>query len=325
MIASIVAHDIDRSATESPVANTGLSELLGEREGDFVTHYWPDRFYLTHGPVERLRCVFPLGLDEILALPCSGINAFIPLDNGVTESLYVGHGQVLQLYRAGFTLYFHDLRSPAFEPFVSAIEERLGLCGGRTRVSAFASSRGSGVATHYDINDNFVIQLNGRKRWRLARNRSAVNPTVGYRVDRSPTPIQLMEADGHLPSRLPDEHTVFDMQPGSVAYVPRGYLHQCETLDEASLHVNVQTAMLTMSDLMAYVFTSKLSPAAPELRVRLSHAFHQGKLSDSIQENLRAEFRRLGEQIREVDLVICESALKTFLQKWRASLNDGSL
>jgi hypothetical protein len=57
------------------------------------------------------------------------------------------------LYRSGFTLYFHDLRTPAFEPLSSAINERLGLCGGRTRVSAFASSRGLGVATHNDVND----------------------------------------------------------------------------------------------------------------------------------------------------------------------------
>ncbi len=286
-----------RLGPDDLAADPGLRNLLGDLgEEEFVAQHWPDRFYLVHGPAGRLQDVFPATLDALLQLPCSGMNAFMSLDDGATEGMQVGPGQVMPLYRAGFTLYFHDLRSPAFEPLVSAMERRLGLNGGRTRISAFASLRGRGVATHYDVNDNFVIQLRGRKRWRLATSRSADNPTVGYRVDRAPTLVHEMEAGGRLPTELPDDHLTFDLEPGSVAFVPRGYLHQCETVDDESLHLNVQTSMLTISDLIAYVFKAKLCPSAPELRARMCGGFRDGHLSESAQQALRAEFQRLGER-----------------------------
>jgi 50S ribosomal protein L16 3-hydroxylase len=292
-----------------------LAVLFGEREqADFLASYWPSRFYLTHGPEERLKGVFPCVVDDLLQLQCSSLRALNPLPSGVTEGFHANYNQALPLYRSGMTLYFHDLQSPAFQLLASAVDAWLGLCGGLTRISAFASSRGIGVATHYDLNDNFVVQVKGTKRWRLATNPSVVNPSFSYRLDQPASDVHVMEAGGPLPDKLPDDHVVFDLKPGSVAYVPRGCLHQCETVDEESLHFNVQTAMLTMSDLMVYALVRMVRPQAPELRARLHHAFEQGALSGSLQESLRAELSRLEATLRGVDLAIAEDAIQRFVR-----------
>jgi len=301
--------------TSSATKAANLALLFGQSGAEeFLARHWPDHPYLAHGPIERLNGIFPSGVDELLQVPCSGMMAFSSSKDGSTENLVVNHDQALPLYRSGLTLYCHDMRSPDFGALASAINEQLGLCGGRTRISAFASSRGMGVATHYDVNDNIVVQVRGTKRWRLATEPSALNPTVGYRVDRPAGVVQSLEAGGQLPARLPDNHTVFDLRPGSAAFVPRGFLHRCETVDEESLHFNVQTAMLTMGDLIAYAFLRKLKPSAPELRARLTHAFERGALKPDFRERLLAEYRCLGDRLSPAALDIDEESIRGFLQ-----------
>jgi 50S ribosomal protein L16 3-hydroxylase len=299
-----------RASNSNPVA--GLSTLLGDgAEEAFVAEYWPSRPYLSHGPVERLRSFLPSDIRDLLKLPCYGISAFAPLSEG-TEGLHVDFAQAMPLYRSGFTLYFHDIQSAAFEPWIAAIGDRLGLYGDRTRVSAFASSRGGGVAAHYDANDNFVVQIKGTKRWRLATQDNVVNPTVGYRVDRPPNAIQAMQASGHQLRALPREHAVLDLRPGSVAYIPRGHWHQCETLDNESLHFNIQTGLLTKGDLIIYILLNRIFPVNPSLRARICHGFSSGTLTENVQEELRVELRRLSEGIENIDMAVQEDIFRHF-------------
>jgi hypothetical protein len=280
----------------------GLSVLLGEdRESKFVSEYWPSRAFVVHGPPERLRGFLPSDVRGFLQLPCRQIIAFTPLADG-SEALTVDHAQALPLYRAGFTLCFNDIHSPAFEPWLASIGNRLGLCGDRTRISAFASSRGEGLATHYDANDIFVVQLKGTQRWRLATENNVPNPTVGYRVDKQVNSIQALQANGHQLRALPAEHSIQNLSAGSVAYVPRGHWRQYETTDNESLYVNIQTGLLTKGDLLVHLLMNKLLPAKPHLRERVCHAFSSGTLREELWKELHLELRKLADGIEDVNM-----------------------
>lgn len=86
-----------------------------------------------------------------------------------------------------------------------------------------------GFAPHYDDVDVFVLQAEGRKRWRVYA------PLSGHALPRVSSPDFNEETDD-LGEPLLD--TV--LQPGDLLYLPRGTLHQAEALpEEHSLHLTV--------------------------------------------------------------------------------------
>jgi len=112
-----------------------------------------------------------------------------------------------------------------------------------------------GFAPHYDDVDAFVLQCEGRKRWRLyaPRDASEVLPRVSspnFREDElgSPTLDVVLE-------------------PGDILYMPRGCIHQAVSLPEShSLHVTLSTGHAnTWADLFELALPAALAEAAEEM------------------------------------------------------------
>lgn len=83
-----------------------------------------------------------------------------------------------------------------------------------------------GFRTHYDTHDVLVLQVEGRKRWRVWDGERVERPTR-----RTPWPGN-MEPLG--------EPRIVAMRPGDALYIPRGVMHDAATEGgEASLHVTV--------------------------------------------------------------------------------------
>ena len=93
------------------------------------------------------------------------------------------------------------------------------------QINAYLTPAGNqGFATHYDTHDVFVLQVDGRKHWRIhppVLPRPAGEPAVGWPRRRGRRP-----ADGH-----PALDVV--LAPGDALYLPRGWLHSAQAQGQA--------------------------------------------------------------------------------------------
>ena len=109
----------------------------------------------------------------------------------------------------------------------------------RTQVNLYA---GCGVThgfdVHWDDHDAFIIQLTGRKFWRLH------GPT-------RPAPLHRdVEPPGSPPAEPVDE---FMLEAGDVLYVPRGHWHDVAAVGELSLHLTIGFNPATGVDLVTWL------------------------------------------------------------------------
>lgn len=92
-----------------------------------------------------------------------------------------------------------------------------------------------GLELHFDFHDVFVLQLEGRKRWRvwepLPRTRDPVRG--GAKID-SPTFDELGEPLLDL-----------TLERGDCLYLPRGFPHAAETIEAASSHLTIGVLAIT--------------------------------------------------------------------------------
>ena len=115
-----------------------------------------------------------------------------------------------------------------------------------------------GFATHYDTHDVFVLQVDGRKRWRIHE------PVL-------PDPLERQSWGGRADevSAVADGPPALDevLEPGDALYLPRGWLHSAAAQDEASLHLTVGIKALTRYALVGALL--ELAAEEPRLRATL--------------------------------------------------------
>lgn len=133
---------------------------------------------------------------------------------------------LLMRFDAGASLVvsqFHETHPPLAD-FCRGLE-RLFLHG--VQANIYLTPPGAqGFRTHFDTHDVFVLQVEGRKRWRVWDGERMVRPTR-----RTPWP-------GNMPPEG-EPHELM-MSPGDVLYIPRGVMHDASTLqDERSLHITL--------------------------------------------------------------------------------------
>lgn len=134
------------------------------------------------------------------------------------------------LYRAGCSLRL--LCPQAFSTtvwqFLAVLQEQFGSMAGSNVYLTPPNSQG--FAPHYDDIEAFVLQLEGRKLWRVYRPRV---PTEELALTSSPNFSQDDLGEPVLQTVL---------EPGDLLYFPRGFIHQAECQDGVhSLHLTLST------------------------------------------------------------------------------------
>ena len=300
------------------MSKPGLCALLNlSSPSEFLDSYWPDRFCLLRGPVERLAGLADNGLDEIIAMEKHHTRANFRTLEGRSRLMPVEPGQEKKLYETGFTLYFHSLDSPRLSEWTAALDEELGLVPGATRVSAFASRRGLGLKAHYDANVNFVCQAAGVKRWRIAPNTHVKNPTVGYAVGNTPSPQQAAEAPDGFPGEMPRPFETVDMEPGTVMFLPRGTWHDTETIESASLHFNIQCGLATWKDLMEFLILGTTVLHEERFREPVLGLLCDRARHPELEAELKARLRTLVDLVDAVEIEIDRKALYHYVARRR--------
>ncbi|TPP56448.1 Lysine-specific demethylase NO66 [Fasciola gigantica] len=150
--------------------------------------------------------------------------------------------------------------------FFSKIRYRLSLLqeyfGCFVGANVYLTPPGSqGFAPHYDDIEAFIMQLEGSKQWRVYAPR-----TPSEKLPREPSP-NFTEKDLGKPMMT------VTLKPGDLLYLPRGFIHQGSTSDEAhSLHLTISTYQKhTWGD-----FMTKLMPIALQSAIETDVEFRQG-------------------------------------------------
>lgn len=233
----------------------GLAGLLGvETTSSFFERHWPDEPFVAHGSLRRLQ-----GLADAKELKSAEVLARVPCRQLLAQGQHLEpqrFGNVAiapevapSLLKAGLTLYFNEPQFPSRSVWrwVHALEKDLSLARGTIRPSVFMSTPGRGARMHFDSTESFVVQLRGRKAWTFARNDELAWAPVNY-LEGEPLPDGLVGL-ARGPVRAPKKRTRVVLEPGSVLFLPRGWWHSTETLED-SVHLDLLAALPTWADVM---------------------------------------------------------------------------
>jgi ribosomal protein L16 Arg81 hydroxylase len=116
----------------------------------------------------------------------------------------------------------------------------------------FTPRRARAFDVHFDNHDVFILQVSGRKRWKLFTPPQDLPLEVRFhgrdQWHRQPLPWDHPPQKGR---HMLKETREIILHPGDLLYVPRGHPHQvCTTDEEPSLHLTVATPVVTWYEVM---------------------------------------------------------------------------
>ena len=159
--------------------------------------------------------------------------------DGEVGALRLNAGGLVAALSQGATLVLDAAEDVA--PRINVLVEALrDVFHGQVNANVYAGWRKQpGFDVHWDAQEVFVLQLSGRKRWKVWR----------------PTRIHPLRDDFEEAAKpgLSDE-PVFDeiLNDGDFLYLPRGWWHTALPLDEPSLHVTLGVALPNGSDFVRW-------------------------------------------------------------------------
>ena len=120
---------------------------------------------------------------------------------------------------------------PAVHALLSLLELEWGCMVG---ANAYLTPKGTsqGFAPHYDDIEALLLQLEGRKRWRV------------YAPLETATTLPRVSSEDYKREQLLEQKPVLDitLERGDALFLPRGWIHEAVTTpDSASLHLTVST------------------------------------------------------------------------------------
>ena len=290
----------------------GFLERHYERDPVIGTGADPDRFRMVVSidDVDRLVTSTDLREGDLLLADAArgGIEPAVWLD----DEGYVDRGVVAAQYRAGATIILNQAQRSL--PGLGA------LCGGLEQVFSshvqtnlyLTPPDAQGFPSHFDNHDVFVMQVEGRKHWRL----------YGTPVH---TPYRGERFDSHAHDRGEVTHD-FILGPGDCVYIPRGLMHDAGTAgNDPSLHVAIGLITRTWADLMLEA-VSEVALREPAFRRSLPPGYAR---DDFDRTEARATMAALaGVLAREVRLdpaldLLADTFVKTRPARNRRRILDG--
>ncbi|XP_073672603.1 ribosomal oxygenase 1-like [Garra rufa] len=170
---------------------------------------------------------------------------------------------------------------------LSILQEKFGSMAGANVYLTPAGTQG--FAPHYDDIEAFILQLEGKKHWRL------YNPRSEDEV------LPLVSSPNFSQNEIGQPIMDVVLEAGDLLYFPRGFIHQGDCLPDAhSLHITVSSFQRnSWGDLLL-----KLMPAALETAMEEDVEFRKGLPLDYLQfmgvQNSEKEDPRRGKFIAHV-------------------------
>jgi 50S ribosomal protein L16 3-hydroxylase len=215
----------------------GLRELLKPLPAAvFLDRHWASRHAVVHGRPARLPAVFGApelaSLEAILACPHAYVKAWLSGPGAELIEVPLHDEQALALHRGRqATVVVDAVEVAAVSALMERMKEELETPQPKIGCNVFVSPAGAGTRMHFDEQDVFLVQLRGRKRWRVAPQKEAPCPPHGYMGKGVHRELSLIAKS--FPAAMPKGAKAVILEPGSVLYVPKGHWHTSETLSDS--------------------------------------------------------------------------------------------
>ena len=265
--------------TLDPLGEASFFDEYWERQPLVIAREERERFtgLLDVAEIEQLVCETAIRMPAFrlvkdgTPLPAGDYTDDIPWRPG-SFSQIASVEQVAAEYAAGATLVLQALHlwRPAVALYCRGLELRLGF---PVQANAYLTpAAAQGFAIHHDTHDVFVLQVAGRKRWRL------YEPQLELPLKDQRWSPELGEVGPPV-----DE---FTLEAGDTLYIPRGWPHEAETSHEEALHLTIGLHPPTRMDALR----AALEGCADDVEFRRNLGA-DGELPDHLVERLAARLR----------------------------------
>jgi lysine-specific demethylase/histidyl-hydroxylase NO66 len=198
-----------------------------------------------------------------IRLKSSRLDEEIPIP--ILDSGRINVEKIRKCYMKGYTLILNSVEDydPKVAQLARSIETEMGA---RVQVNSYLTPPLSqGFKPHYDTHDVIVVQIDGCKLWKVYPE-NLVCP-LNKMVDGAP---QFRDCKSEPKEIL--------LSPGDILYLPRGWIHEAETENNASLHLTFGIHPPLAVDLL-YAALDAMVIKYPQLR----EALPVGPLEKSIE------------------------------------------
>lgn len=264
-----------------------LAELIAPLDADaFLADYYEQQPLVAPGgdPTRFAHLLSAEAIDDFLSggdvregmIELSNHKAPVSRDSYIDETGRIRTAVVAREYGQGTTIVLNQLHENHYPlgQLARAMEE---VFSSQVTTNIYLTPPANqGFPPHYDNHDVLVLQVSGRKLWRLWET-PVDTPYRGERFEQS----------GFKAEKVSRE---FILGPGDCAYIPRGVMHDAENVgEEPSLHVTVGLFTKKWADLVLEA-VSELALAEPAFRRSLPPGFAS---PDYDREEARAQFEAL--------------------------------
>lgn len=148
---------------------------------------------------------------------------------------YPGIGELQRVYAEGRTVVIMTMQQ-RWQPVARLCRNLEGIFHCPVHANLYLTPTGAqGFDAHFDTHEVLVLQLEGRKTWRLYGPKRTL-PLVGERFN--------------IPREQLGPVRELHLAPGDLLYVPRGHVHEAFTAQEPSMHLTVGVNVYRWADLL---------------------------------------------------------------------------
>jgi ribosomal protein L16 Arg81 hydroxylase len=209
-----------------PDPHNGLSDLrrifaaIGAEK--FFADYWQRQSLATQLAeadfAQIIEEIGSLDIARFAGLARQGTRAWVANEYIAHSVIPVDGQNAKKLFDIGATIYFIDV---PLERLTDGLADFLGAPRQKIIASIFLTPPHGGASAHFDRNENFTVQLTGKKQWTVSSIPMVAAPPDGYVLGEPIPPSLKTLLDPGM--ELPD--SVIEVQTGTMLYVPRGTVH----------------------------------------------------------------------------------------------------
>jgi ribosomal protein L16 Arg81 hydroxylase len=268
--------------------SSNLDDVLAPlAPADFIRDYWAKKFLHLPGPDGRFSSLFPWAVvNEMLET-----HRFVPPrlrltqdGKAISPDLFMKSGhlqaaELTRLLRDGATLIVDSVDE--VHPPLKAFAQQLGrTLQARINVNLYAGWRTShGFDVHWDNHDVFILQIAGKKQWKIWAATEKYPTKNSVEVSATP-PTSAPLWEGFLTD-------------GEVLYLPRGWWHVAIPCDEPTLHLTVGIFKPTGTDIVRWIADGFQNDERMAMDVPLlGDAAAQTAYVTGIRDSIREAFER---------------------------------
>ncbi|AFW02896.1 cupin [Gluconobacter oxydans] len=183
--------------------------------------------------------------------------------SGINVPFYVSRETLRNRIASGNTAYFTGIERISTSCLALKVQLEAALIA-TVDLSLFVtpSNTVGNLPRHYDNVDGLILQISGRKTWKLW-GIAATDPLL---VEKRSN-VSEMATDDNV-------HATYTLEAGDLLFVPAGMIHETDTTDDHSIHITVGVTPFRWYNVMSDYLAPRLAGPRPAPRLQLGEAIN---------------------------------------------------